>query len=162
MLLQMKLKAGQTRCCEKRTGENSVSSETSFLGWLVNVLISTSVLFSSSTHRPFLSKCKLLFSVFFFFWCASSPESSPAAEPPSKRVKIEETFQLSEQQKQLIREDTANKKLWDEAMGNLKEGPVRISVHSDSNTFQSPRCCVFTKHLTQHKCINYESAQTWM
>uniref|UniRef100_A0A8D2ZN14 E3 ubiquitin-protein ligase UHRF n=1 Tax=Scophthalmus maximus TaxID=52904 RepID=A0A8D2ZN14_SCOMX len=51
------------------------------------------------------------------------PESSPAAEPPSKRVKIEETFQLSEQQQQLIREDTANKKLWDEAMENLKEGP---------------------------------------
>ncbi|KAF0031481.1 hypothetical protein F2P81_016036 [Scophthalmus maximus] len=50
-------------------------------------------------------------------------ESSPAAEPPSKRVKIEETFQLSEQQQQLIREDTANKKLWDEAMENLKEGP---------------------------------------
>uniref|UniRef100_A0A671YC02 E3 ubiquitin-protein ligase UHRF n=1 Tax=Sparus aurata TaxID=8175 RepID=A0A671YC02_SPAAU len=45
------------------------------------------------------------------------------ASPPSKRVKIEETFQLSEQQQQLIREDTANKKLWDEAMGNLKEGP---------------------------------------
>ncbi|TKS84454.1 E3 ubiquitin-protein ligase UHRF2 [Collichthys lucidus] len=52
-----------------------------------------------------------------------SEESPPAAEPPSKRVKIEETFQLSEQQQQLIREDTANKKLWDEAMGNLKEGP---------------------------------------
>ncbi|XP_044029881.1 E3 ubiquitin-protein ligase UHRF2-like [Siniperca chuatsi] len=50
-------------------------------------------------------------------------ELSPAAEPPSKRVKIEETFYLSEQQQQLIREDTANKKLWDEAMGNLKEGP---------------------------------------
>ncbi|XP_073333499.1 E3 ubiquitin-protein ligase UHRF2-like isoform X1 [Pagrus major] len=50
-------------------------------------------------------------------------ESSPVPEPPSKRVKIEETFQLSEQQQQLIREDTANKKLWDEAMGNLKEGP---------------------------------------
>lgn len=53
----------------------------------------------------------------------SVPESSPVAEPPSKRVKIEETFQLSEQQQQLIREDTANKKLWDEAMENLKEGP---------------------------------------
>uniref|UniRef100_A0A3Q3JH40 E3 ubiquitin-protein ligase UHRF n=1 Tax=Monopterus albus TaxID=43700 RepID=A0A3Q3JH40_MONAL len=44
-------------------------------------------------------------------------------EPPSKRVKIEETFQLSEQQQQLIQEDTANKKLWDEAMEHLKEGP---------------------------------------
>lgn len=43
-------------------------------------------------------------------------------------MKIEETFQLSEQQQQLIQEDTANKKLWDEAMGNLKEGPVRISL----------------------------------
>ncbi|XP_038589529.1 E3 ubiquitin-protein ligase UHRF2-like isoform X2 [Micropterus salmoides] len=50
-------------------------------------------------------------------------ESSPPAEPPSKRMKIEETFHLSEQQQQLIREDTANKKLWDEAMENLKEGP---------------------------------------
>uniref|UniRef100_A0A8C6P5B3 E3 ubiquitin-protein ligase UHRF n=1 Tax=Nothobranchius furzeri TaxID=105023 RepID=A0A8C6P5B3_NOTFU len=47
----------------------------------------------------------------------------PATEPPSKRVKIEETFQLSEQQQQLIQDDTANKKLWDEAMENLKEGP---------------------------------------
>ena len=54
----------------------------------------------------------------------SSGESSPALEPPSKRVKIEETFQLSEQQQQLIQEDTANKKLWDEAMEHLKEGPV--------------------------------------
>uniref|UniRef100_A0A8C4EUV0 E3 ubiquitin-protein ligase UHRF n=1 Tax=Dicentrarchus labrax TaxID=13489 RepID=A0A8C4EUV0_DICLA len=45
------------------------------------------------------------------------------SEPPCKRVKIEETFQLSEQQQQLIQKDTANKKLWDEAMGNLKEGP---------------------------------------
>uniref|UniRef100_A0A8C4EWC7 E3 ubiquitin-protein ligase UHRF n=1 Tax=Dicentrarchus labrax TaxID=13489 RepID=A0A8C4EWC7_DICLA len=55
--------------------------------------------------------------------CVSSPEPSPVAEPPCKRVKIEETFQLSEQQQQLIQKDTANKKLWDEAMGNLKEGP---------------------------------------
>lgn len=62
----------------------------------------------------------------------SLPESSPEAEPPPKRVKIEETFKLSEQQQQLIREDTANKKLWDEAMGNLKEGPVRISECADS------------------------------
>ncbi|KAI4816578.1 hypothetical protein KUCAC02_008901 [Chaenocephalus aceratus] len=50
-------------------------------------------------------------------------ESSPAAEPLSKRVKMEEMFQLSEQQKQLIREDTANKKNWDEAMEHLTEGP---------------------------------------
>ncbi|XP_068430400.1 E3 ubiquitin-protein ligase UHRF2-like isoform X2 [Clinocottus analis] len=53
---------------------------------------------------------------------ARESESSPAAEPPSKRVKIEETFKLSDQQQQLILEDTANKKNWDEAMGYLKEG----------------------------------------
>uniref|UniRef100_A0A3P8T2E8 E3 ubiquitin-protein ligase UHRF n=1 Tax=Amphiprion percula TaxID=161767 RepID=A0A3P8T2E8_AMPPE len=64
-------------------------------------------------------------------------ESSPVAEPPSKRVKIEETFQLSEQQQQLIREDTANKKLWDEAMENLKEGPLLHKIL---------RLCVLTSH----------------
>uniref|UniRef100_A0AAQ5X3H6 E3 ubiquitin-protein ligase UHRF n=1 Tax=Amphiprion ocellaris TaxID=80972 RepID=A0AAQ5X3H6_AMPOC len=56
--------------------------------------------------------------------CARPGRGEEAPQkPPSKRVKIEETFQLSEQQQQLIREDTANKKLWDEAMENLKEGP---------------------------------------
>lgn len=69
----------------------------------------------------------------------SQAESPPAAaEPPSKRVKIEEAFQLSEQQQQLIREDTANKKLWDEAMGNLKEGPVGLPTDSALAT-RSPR-----------------------
>ncbi|XP_054612397.1 E3 ubiquitin-protein ligase UHRF2-like [Dunckerocampus dactyliophorus] len=50
-------------------------------------------------------------------------EWTPPAEPPSKRLKVEEAFELSEHQQQLIREDTANKKLWDEAMGHLAEGP---------------------------------------
>ncbi|XP_027882156.1 E3 ubiquitin-protein ligase UHRF2 [Xiphophorus couchianus] len=50
-------------------------------------------------------------------------ESSPETEPPPKRVKIEETFQLTEQQQQLIQDDTTNKKLWDEAMEHIKEGP---------------------------------------
>ncbi|XP_019723556.1 E3 ubiquitin-protein ligase UHRF2 [Hippocampus comes] len=48
---------------------------------------------------------------------------SPASEPPSKRPKVEEAFVLSEQQRQLIGEDAANKKLWDEALGHLAEGP---------------------------------------
>uniref|UniRef100_A0A8C9Z8F1 E3 ubiquitin-protein ligase UHRF n=1 Tax=Sander lucioperca TaxID=283035 RepID=A0A8C9Z8F1_SANLU len=83
-----------------------------------------------SHQRP---KCKCSFTcivfysprvaAFFSLNSVSLPETPPAAEPPSKRVKIEETFQLSQQQQQLIREDTANKKLWDEAMGHLKEGP---------------------------------------
>uniref|UniRef100_A0A3Q2EIG1 E3 ubiquitin-protein ligase UHRF n=1 Tax=Cyprinodon variegatus TaxID=28743 RepID=A0A3Q2EIG1_CYPVA len=53
----------------------------------------------------------------------TATEPSPETEPPSKRVKIEETFQLTEQQQQLIQDDTANKKLWSEAMDHLKEGP---------------------------------------
>lgn len=57
----------------------------------------------------------------------SLPELPPVVEPPSKKVKIEESFVLSEQQQQLIREDTANKKLWDEALDSLKEGPVGVN-----------------------------------
>ncbi|XP_072309172.1 E3 ubiquitin-protein ligase UHRF2-like isoform X2 [Eucyclogobius newberryi] len=49
---------------------------------------------------------------------------SSSEEPPSKQVKMEEAFQLSEQQKQLIQDDTANRRLWDEAMEHLKEGPT--------------------------------------
>lgn len=45
----MNLKAGQTRCCEKRTGENSASSETSFK-MARKYLISTSVFFYTSVH----------------------------------------------------------------------------------------------------------------
>lgn len=48
---------------------------------------------------------------------------SPPEAPPSKRLRLEEAFDLSEQQRQLIQEDTANKKLWDEAMEHLREGP---------------------------------------
>uniref|UniRef100_A0A3P8WF88 RING-type E3 ubiquitin transferase n=1 Tax=Cynoglossus semilaevis TaxID=244447 RepID=A0A3P8WF88_CYNSE len=51
------------------------------------------------------------------------PDLSPVPEPATKRAKVEETFKLSQQQEQLIKEDTANKKLWDEAMEHLKEGP---------------------------------------
>uniref|UniRef100_A0A8C9T5H1 E3 ubiquitin-protein ligase UHRF n=1 Tax=Scleropages formosus TaxID=113540 RepID=A0A8C9T5H1_SCLFO len=44
-------------------------------------------------------------------------------EPPAKRSKAVEPFQLSEQQRALIREDELNKKLWEEAMSYLVEGP---------------------------------------
>ncbi|XP_024918044.1 E3 ubiquitin-protein ligase UHRF2 [Cynoglossus semilaevis] len=53
----------------------------------------------------------------------TSNDLSPVPEPATKRAKVEETFKLSQQQEQLIKEDTANKKLWDEAMEHLKEGP---------------------------------------
>lgn len=55
---------------------------------------------------------------------AEDGDLSSTDEPPLKQMKVEEGFQLSEQQKQLIKEDTANKKLWDEAMEHLKEGPT--------------------------------------
>ncbi|KAL4617361.1 E3 ubiquitin-protein ligase UHRF2 [Arapaima gigas] len=44
-------------------------------------------------------------------------------EPPAKRPKAVEPFQLSEQQRALIQEDEQNKKLWDEALSCLVEGP---------------------------------------
>lgn len=54
--------------------------------------------------------------------CVSEMEST---EPRAKRQKMEESFQLTEQQQSLIKEDQPNRKNWDEAMGHLKEGPVR-------------------------------------
>ncbi|KAJ8260567.1 hypothetical protein COCON_G00162900 [Conger conger] len=47
----------------------------------------------------------------------------PVEEPPVKRLKEVEAFQLSEHQRALILEDEPNRKLWDEALGFLKEGP---------------------------------------
>ncbi|XP_013994240.2 E3 ubiquitin-protein ligase UHRF2 isoform X1 [Salmo salar] len=46
-----------------------------------------------------------------------------STEPRAKRQKMEESFQLTEQQQSLIKEDQPNRKNWDEAMGHLKEGP---------------------------------------
>ncbi|CAL1569345.1 unnamed protein product [Knipowitschia caucasica] len=48
---------------------------------------------------------------------------SLSEEPPSKQLKMEETFELTEEQKRLIQNDSANSRLWDEAMEHLKEGP---------------------------------------
>ncbi|KAJ8401938.1 hypothetical protein AAFF_G00375190 [Aldrovandia affinis] len=47
----------------------------------------------------------------------------PKEEPPVKRLKEVEAFQLSVQQQALILEDDLNRKVWDEAMRFLKEGP---------------------------------------
>uniref|UniRef100_A0A8C8GCR3 E3 ubiquitin-protein ligase UHRF n=1 Tax=Oncorhynchus tshawytscha TaxID=74940 RepID=A0A8C8GCR3_ONCTS len=56
-------------------------------------------------------------------WCALPEVCKESAEPRAKRLKMEEAFQLTEQQQSLIKEDQPNKKNWDEAMGHLKEGP---------------------------------------
>ena len=134
MILQKNLKAGQTRCCEKRTAENSVSSNTYFKRTLI-FLPQDNTIVDFILNTVFYSP---RISVFFNVVCRFIPESSPAAEPLSKRVKMEEIFQLSEQQKQFIREDTANKKNWDEAMEYLTEGPVGIPVHSDHGNGMIP------------------------
>uniref|UniRef100_A0A4W5M7W7 E3 ubiquitin-protein ligase UHRF n=1 Tax=Hucho hucho TaxID=62062 RepID=A0A4W5M7W7_9TELE len=53
------------------------------------------------------------------------PGSTRSKKHPgrAKRQKMEESFQLTEQQQSLIKEDQPNRKNWDEAMGHLKEGP---------------------------------------
>ncbi|XP_033846195.1 E3 ubiquitin-protein ligase UHRF2-like isoform X1 [Periophthalmus magnuspinnatus] len=58
---------------------------------------------------------------------AEDGDLSSSEEPPSKQLKVEEAFQLSEQQKRLIQDDVANRRLWDEAMEHLKEGPKFLS-----------------------------------
>uniref|UniRef100_A0A8C1RNK0 E3 ubiquitin-protein ligase UHRF n=1 Tax=Cyprinus carpio TaxID=7962 RepID=A0A8C1RNK0_CYPCA len=45
------------------------------------------------------------------------------ARPSKKRLKEVESFVLSEQQRNLIQEDEPNRKLWDEALSFLSEGP---------------------------------------
>uniref|UniRef100_A0A8B9K9H8 E3 ubiquitin-protein ligase UHRF n=1 Tax=Astyanax mexicanus TaxID=7994 RepID=A0A8B9K9H8_ASTMX len=52
-----------------------------------------------------------------------SREIEELEEPKSKRLKEGEAFELSEQQRSLIQQDQANKKVWDEALGFLVEGP---------------------------------------
>lgn len=51
-------------------------------------------------------------------------------EPQVKRLKEVEAFVLSEQQKDLIQEDEPNRKLWDEALSCLVEGPVHTHTHT--------------------------------
>uniref|UniRef100_A0A8C2PRG2 E3 ubiquitin-protein ligase UHRF n=1 Tax=Cyprinus carpio TaxID=7962 RepID=A0A8C2PRG2_CYPCA len=47
----------------------------------------------------------------------------PQEEPQVKRRKEVESFVLSEQQRNLIQDDEPNRKLWDEALSFLSEGP---------------------------------------
>uniref|UniRef100_A0A673G944 RING-type E3 ubiquitin transferase n=1 Tax=Sinocyclocheilus rhinocerous TaxID=307959 RepID=A0A673G944_9TELE len=47
-----------------------------------------------------------------------------ATRPSKRRLKEVESFVLSEQQRNLIQEDEPNRKLWDEALSFLSEGPV--------------------------------------
>lgn len=49
-------------------------------------------------------------------------KQSPAKTSP-KKLKVE-TYKLTTEQKALIKEDELNKKLWDEAMQSLSQGPV--------------------------------------
>uniref|UniRef100_A0A4W4FB69 E3 ubiquitin-protein ligase UHRF n=1 Tax=Electrophorus electricus TaxID=8005 RepID=A0A4W4FB69_ELEEL len=51
------------------------------------------------------------------------PQHSLHLLHPVKRLRDAEAFVLSEQQRSLIQEDQANRKLWDEAMSFIMEGP---------------------------------------
>nr|XP_023687664.1 E3 ubiquitin-protein ligase UHRF2 isoform X3 [Paramormyrops kingsleyae]XP_023687665.1 E3 ubiquitin-protein ligase UHRF2 isoform X3 [Paramormyrops kingsleyae] len=53
----------------------------------------------------------------------SREKEVPVDEPAVKRLKGVEPFHLSEQQRALIQEDELNRKLWEEAMNYLLEGP---------------------------------------
>lgn len=61
--------------------------------------------------------------MFCFFSPQSESKTSPAKTP--KKVKVEE-YKLTREQKALIKNDEANKKVWDEAMQSLSLGPVSI------------------------------------
>lgn len=69
-----------------------------------------------------------------FYWeiykfpFTESSKSSPAKTP--KKVKVEE-YKLTREQKTLIKNDTANKKVWAEAMQSLSLGPVRMAAYLD-------------------------------
>lgn len=90
-------------------------------------------------------------------------------EPPAKKVKIEESFELSEPQQQLIREDTANKKLWDEALDSLKEGPVgklssNLFFFSPSLTFRVQMfvSADLRSDLARLRRLHFRSPQTFL
>uniref|UniRef100_A0A3B4A9Y2 E3 ubiquitin-protein ligase UHRF n=1 Tax=Periophthalmus magnuspinnatus TaxID=409849 RepID=A0A3B4A9Y2_9GOBI len=70
--------------------------------------------------------------IYHLIFCSKKQEDDDEEDeeqliPPSKQLKVEEAFQLSEQQKRLIQDDVANRRLWDEAMEHLKEGPKFLS-----------------------------------
>lgn len=84
----------------------------------------------------------MLGCIFFFLHCTTTvmgcyiPDketSSPVKSTP-KKMKVE-AYKLTNEQKGLIKEDELNKKVWDEAMTSLKEGPVSIRVDFKSKLF---------------------------
>lgn len=60
------------------------------------------------------------------FFLSESSKTSPTKTP--KKIKVE-VYKLTKAQKALIKNDEANKKLWDEAMESLSLGPVRMAVY---------------------------------
>lgn len=72
----------------------------------------------------------LFVNIRVFFFLTESSKSSPAKTP--KKVKMEE-YKLTREQKGLIKNDTANKKVWDEAMQSLSLGPVRMPISLTSS-----------------------------
>lgn len=78
--------------------------------------------------EPNIFKFILFLFVKLLFFFPESSKSSPAKTP--KKVKVEE-YKLTREQKTLIKNDMANKKVWDEAMQSLSLGPVRRAAQLD-------------------------------
>lgn len=73
-------------------------------------------------HWPYL-KIFVCIPNILIFPIVVDEKSSPAKGTP-KKMKVE-AYKLSKEQKNLIKDDELNKKLWDEAMESLSLGPVR-------------------------------------
>uniref|UniRef100_A0A4W3KIC1 E3 ubiquitin-protein ligase UHRF n=1 Tax=Callorhinchus milii TaxID=7868 RepID=A0A4W3KIC1_CALMI len=79
----------------------------------------------------------------------SSPRS---AKGTPKKQKLE-AFKLTAEQKKIIKEDEVNKKLWDEALLSLKDGPVRIhQAYADAVSFQA-LCIIFSALIQIYSCL---------
>lgn len=87
----------------------------------------TSSDYSITTHTKrminFIPQTYQYIKIFLFL---SESKTSPAKTP--KKVKVEE-YKLTREQKSLIKNDEANKKVWDEAMESLSLGPVRMFIY---------------------------------
>lgn len=64
-----------------------------------------------------------------FFFLSESSKTSPGKTP--KKIKVEQ-YKLTKEQKALIKNDEANKKVWDEAMESLSLGPVRVTIFGEA------------------------------
>ncbi|EGW13911.1 E3 ubiquitin-protein ligase UHRF2 [Cricetulus griseus] len=68
--------------------------------------------------------------------CPSASKVLKTSESPE----AVEAFQLSPQQQRLVREDSQNRKLWDEVLASLVEGPDCLQRSFKAQVFSCPAC----------------------